>query len=210
MSHTLHREGTVESLSRDFNVMMHPAQNYNAKGAGVKARRIFELVEKYKIDNAGGSGCRNYVLCSGNFEEMRNSLPENDAVCSALFNDIEQATEFLQDLKDEDLGISVIVTGLYDMVVECCEKVGLKPHSVNMSLGIFGNKEKIAGDRIREIITMCGHGYLSEGLILDIIDQIKKKRITVEKATKELNKLCKCGIYNTERSVTLLKALAEE
>ena len=107
------------------------------------------------------------------------------------------------------MGISVVVSGLFDVVGECCHKAGLHPHTVNMSLGIYGKKEKLVPDPEREVTTMCGHGMVTGDLVMNMVDRIRKGRITPEAASKELAALCVCGIFNTKRSAELLQKLAE-
>jgi hypothetical protein len=54
---------------------------------------------------------------------------------------------------------------------------------------------------------MCGHGLVSGRLVKKMVEDIKKNKITVEKAAIELAKPCLCGIFNPDRAAKLLKKL---
>jgi hypothetical protein len=51
---------------------------------------------------------------------------------------------------------------------------------------------------------MCGHGLVSGRLVKRMVADIKKKKITPEKAALELAKPCLCGIFNPHRAAKLL------
>ena len=94
------------------------------------------------------------------------------------------------------MGISVIVSGLMDEVGECCHKAGLTPHTVNLSLGIYGRLDKLPGEKPMEIMTMCGHGMITADLIWHMVNRIKKGLVTSEEAARQLGALCICGVFN--------------
>jgi hypothetical protein len=57
---------------------------------------------------------------------------------------------------------------------------------------------------------MCGHGMVSVNLILKMVEKVKKRKVTAEKAAEQLFKPCMCGIFNPHRAAKLLTRLAEE
>ncbi|MPN36157.1 hypothetical protein SDC9_183664 [bioreactor metagenome] len=101
----------------------------------------------------------------------------------------------------------MIVSGLFDEVHQCCKQAGLKPHTVNTSLGIYGCTEKLPEEGILEIHTMFGHGMVPYNLIKDMIDQIKAGKTTCREAAEKMGKGCICGIFNIERAQKLLQDL---
>ena len=115
--------------------------------------------------------------------------------------------EMMKALKEADLGMSVVVSGLFDMIGECCHKSGLEPHTVEYSLGIWGNTSLLPAEPIMEINTMCGHGMVSVGRIEDIINKINAGRMTCEQGGKELGKTCTCGIFNWKRAGEILQRI---
>ena len=113
----------------------------------------------------------------------------------------------MKELKEKKVGISVVVSGLFDEVFECCEKAGINPPLVEFALGIHGNKEKIWPPEILDFVTMCGHGLVSGHLVKKMVEDIKKKKITIKKAAMELAKPCLCGAFNPHRAAKLLKSM---
>lgn len=207
MTHTLHREGTVESLRGDYVVLMMPAQNRNVIGSGEKMTKFLKLAKDFHPVNIGDNRATG-SLAAYPYDTIAESVRDGSIV-SVVFDNPEALIGFLRAVKEADLGISVVVSGLMESVHECCHQAGLKPHTVNMSLGIHGRTEKLAPDNVRAITTMCGHGMITGALVLDLVDKIKKGRTTAEAASTEMCKLCICGIFNPARSALLLTEMAK-
>ena len=113
----------------------------------------------------------------------------------------------LKDLKDEDLGLSVTVSGLTENIHECCQRVGLAPHTIVMSLGIWGRTDLLPEEKIQRVATMCGHGLVSYNLVKELAEQVKSGRLTARKAGETLAKPCICGVFNPERAAELIEEL---
>lgn len=207
MSHTLHREGSIESLSKDFVVLAMPRQGYT-EGSGEKLRAFMDLAQKHNPVNLGNSKAGNIFNLPNGYADVR-SRTKDGGICHAVLKSPEDVQNFLVDLKEADLGLSIVVSGLFETVGECCHKAGLNPHSVNMSLGIFGKTEKLVPDAEREVTTMCGHGMVTGDLVLGMVNRIKKGAITPHKASEELCALCVCGIFNVERCAELLLKMSK-
>jgi len=118
-------------------------------------------------------------------------------------------TEVLKELREADLGQSVVVSGIFEYVDECLEKVGLKHHTANFSLGIWGKTEKLPSEDILEVTTMCGHGLISANLVKSMVEEIKAGTKTPEAAAKVLAPPCACGIFNPARAAKLLAVMAK-
>jgi hypothetical protein len=43
MTHSLHREGTLDSLERDSCLFIYPARGFNYAGSGPKVRRLCSI-----------------------------------------------------------------------------------------------------------------------------------------------------------------------
>ena len=207
MSHTLHREGSVERLKGDYVVLCMSAQGLNVKGSGPKFQRYFEIARQFHPVNIGENK-NTGSLAAFDYDTIVEKTNDG-CVCLAVFDDPKNLIGFLRALKEEDLGLSVVVSGLMDQVKECCDEVGLKVHTVNLSLGVFGKREKLAGDQEREITTMCGHGMITGALVLYHVDRIRKGLETAEQASKEVCKLCICGAFNPARGAKLFRAMAD-
>lgn len=208
MSHTLHREGSVESLSGDYVVLAMPCQGRTIEGSGEKLRRFMQMAIPYHPVNFGNSKVGNSFNLAGGFDELIGKTVDGH-ICHVVFSDADDLYRFICELKQADMGISVVVSGLMDAVGECCHKAGITPHSVNMSLGIYGKTDKLVPDDAREVTTMCGHGMVTGDLVVSMVEKIKKGILTPRKAAEDLCRLCVCGIFNPERCAILLAKMAK-
>jgi hypothetical protein len=209
MTHTLHREGDRESLKHDFIVLAMPTQGRTTDGSREKLQHFMTIAKKYNPVNMGNSKVGNLYNLPKGFEDLYEETKDG-GICHAVYDNPEALIRCLKTLHDEDIGLSITVSGLMDVVGECCKKSGLHRHTVNMSLGIFGKTEKLVPDAEREITTMCGHGMVTGDLVLKTVESIKNGRKTAEKASEELAALCICGIFNTTRCTELLKKMANQ
>ncbi len=207
MTHTLHRVGSRESLQGDWVFLCMPSKDINHKESGPKLRRFLELCLKNDCVTLGD--CRKgneYHQLSR--ENMLNNV-EDRAVVTATFNNKDAVIDMIEDLKQADLGLSIVISGLVDEVGECCSKTGLKPHTVEHSLGRWGKTEKLPPQEILEIATMCGHAMVSANFIIEMTEKVKKGKITAQAAAAELFKPCMCGIFNTDRAAKLITEIAK-
>jgi len=205
MTHTLHRFGDPAKLGQDFVILMMPSKDINHQGSGPKLQRMMRLCLESGAIEVGDARLGNEYHQGGR-EKMINNI-EDRAVIQAVFDDEAALTRALKALKEADEGMSVVVSGLFERVRECCREVGLEPHTVNQSLGRWGRTEKLPQDARLELNTMCGHGMVALGLIDDTIEQVKAGKMTPEEAGKRLFKPCQCGIFNTHRAAKIVSAL---
>ena len=115
----------------------------------------------------------------------------------------------LAELKERDYGISIVVSGLIEKVFGICDEVGLQPHTIDLALGVWGNKKLLPKAELMNITTMCGHALVAPSLIDDLVSQVKTGRLTAEQAAIELAKPCVCGIFNQKRAADLITELAK-
>jgi hypothetical protein len=106
----------------------------------------------------------------------------DEGIGHAVYTDIDTVQKVLQDLKASDLGISIVVSGIFDEVFEACKNAGLEPHTVNMSLGTWGKTELLPFQPILELCTMCGHTMISSKLAELMIEKVKKGLISSQEA----------------------------
>lgn len=208
MTHTLHRRGDTESLSRDIIFLTMPSKGINDAGSAPKLRRFFEIALACGAIRIGDCRSGNEYHRGGRDKVVNNV--EDRAVIHAVFDDQDKAIMMLRRLKEAELGLSVVVSGLFDQVAECCAAAGLQRHTVEFSLGIWGRTERLPDERILELHTMCGHGMVTIGLIQDAVERIKAGRVTCEEAAEQLFRPCMCGIFNTARATELLRRIVEE
>jgi hypothetical protein len=192
MTHSLHRTGQQKSLKKDYVILAMLASGYNDKApdARDKMLKIADIMKKNNPVNI-----------------LTEKAWRISSVISATYDTIEDVRDVVKRLKEEDLGISIVVEGLIEEVKHLSEEVGLQLDSAHLSLGTFGKKELLPRDKILEITSMCGHHCISPQSVEHYIDLIKKGKTSIEKAAEKLAKPCICGIFNTERATEILKEL---
>ena len=206
MTHTLHREGEPASLMEDFPMLAIRAKGYNEEGNVWRLQKILELAARYPIVNFGD--IKNGPKFTTSLEQILKSDLDLPLV-HMVFTSREDMTRYMEDLKKADLGISVVASGLFEEIFQCCKKAGLKPHTVNYSLGVHGRTEKLPPKEMLEITTMCGHALVAQNLVKKFIEDIRKGKETCEKAAEKLAKNCLCGIFNPKRAAELLRLIAK-
>jgi len=108
------------------------------------------------------------------------------------------------------LGVSVVVSGLADRVEACARRAGLRRHTTEWSLGVFGRTDLLPDAHIMEITTMCGHGMVSAEWVRLKAQLIRRGNTTAEEGARELARSCVCGVFNLDRAAKLLAAMAGE
>ena len=207
MTHSLHREGTLDSLERDYALFIYPARGFNFAGSAPKIRRLMELLFLAGPSNMSLTTLRKNLYSGVRPEEFLDSIKDGARVFS-VFSDRVKVKEVLHRLKEADEGISIVVSGLVDRVREMSAEVGLNPHTVNLSLGIHGGTDRLPPADIRQFTTMCGHGLVSPKLIRDVLRKLKRGRVSAWEGSLIVAKSCACGIYNPHRSEEMLRDLS--
>jgi len=205
MTHTLHRQGTPESLSRDYPLVAVMAHGFNDKGGGPKLGRFLEICWKHGPVNLGDM--KQGSVFTYDAADIYKNVSDTTIV-ECCFDDLNKVEAVLRDLKEEDIGVPVVVSGLIDEVDKCCKKVGLQIHTVAQSLGVWGKTELLPSKEVLEITTMCGHAMVAAHYVEKMIEDIKKGKTTPEKAARKLAKPCECGIFNPNRAAELLAKAA--
>ena len=205
MTHTLHRRGTPENLANDYVVFAMSAKGINEKDSATKMRQFMQIAQRYNPVNLGDMKTGNTY--SVGTEKVMADIKDTSIV-HVVFTDLETVAKVVQEVKDADLGMSVIISGLFDSAKECCQKTGLTLHTVEHSLDIWGKTEKLTPGDVLEVTTMCGHGMVAANLVVSMAEDIKAGRLSPEEAAEELAKQCCCGIFNPVRAAELLGAMA--
>lgn len=207
MTHTLHRKGCRADLEEDFVILVLPAQGVNLDGSEEKMREIWEVFSHYEssLANYGDGHTGNSHTTS-----MEALLVSSSRISHAVFKDPETLKACLQEIKMRDFGISIVVSGLYDEISSVCSKIGLKPHTVEHSLGIHGRTDLLPNEDQLEIMTLCGHAMISSSLIEKLVQDINEGKTTNGKAAVELSSLCDCGVFNPHRAEKILSRMANK
>jgi hypothetical protein len=205
MTHSLHREGTIDSLSRDYVLFVYPARGFNYRGSAPRVRRLVEIIYGAGAINLIPTSLRRNMYSGVTPEEILDSITVEGTRVYSVFHDRERLREALIKIKEADQGISIMVSGLIDEVRQLTAELGINPHMVNLSLGIHGRTELLAPPDIREFTTMCGHGVIAPELVKDVLRRVKRGKLSPWEGSLILAEPCACGIYNPYRSVELIE-----
>jgi len=192
-------------MDNEIVFILTPSKGINSEGAEEKIRRFLDIIVAnhpvhYGDDRVGNRYTAGYEQITSRLEGITN--------IHAVFNDLGSAMKALKEITEADLGLSVVVSGLFENAAACCRGAGISYHSIEHSLGIWGKKELLPDQKPLEILTMCGHGLVSANLIRKLSDEVRREEKSPEEAAGEMARLCLCGIFNTERAAAVLKELA--
>ena len=219
MTNTLHRYGSQDSFVDDFIVFAIPARGFNDRNAVETERRFLEIARKHSPVNLGDASHGALYQPSKDLNPVVHWRrdDERDAgsivsgvsgptTVSAVFDNADSVVDFIRELKEADLGLSINISGSLDRARECARRAGLERHSVEYSLGFFGQTDRMADRQTLEIATMCGHGMLSFSFVRKLVDWVMQGRRSPEQASATLARFCSCGIFNPTRACRLLEA----
>ena len=205
MTHSLHREGEIESLENDFVILITPAIGFNDRGSGEKLKKCLHILMQEGVTNIGDVEHGSQM---GNLDpKTLESYLKDGKRIRACISSKDNLKDILKRLKNEDIGLSVTVSGLTDSIYEVSKELGIKPHTINLSLGVYGKLETLPSNEVLEITTMCGHHMVSRHLVEDMIQKIKHGTMSPEMASLKIGKLCVCGIFNPNRCIEILQRI---
>ena len=138
MTHTLHRLGTSKNLQIDYVVFAMSAKGINEDGSHIAMRRFLEIALDLEPVNAGDTRTGNLFTLSP--DEILDGITDISVV-HAVFTEEDKVALLLNQVREQDLGLSVIVSGIFDRVKDCAQRAGLRQHTVEYSLGIGGKTE---------------------------------------------------------------------
>ena len=218
MTNTLHRYGSSESLKDDYIVFALAARGINDKDAVEKERRFLEIARKHHPVNMGDSSRGSIFRPSKelnptvhwrrdpalDFDGVVNGV---SCVCTvaAVFDEEDNVVAFVRELKQADLGLSINISAALDKARECAKRAGIDRHSVEYSLGFFGQTDRMADRHTLELSTMCGHGMLSFNFVRKLVEWVKQGRRTPVQASATLSRFCSCGVFNPTRACRLFE-----
>ena len=220
MTNTLHRFGKPEDLKDDYIVFTLARPGVNDIGSVAKAHEFLKIALKYNPVNFTGESrngpvyrpeknlnvFRLYVKGRKEVVSPEQVMDEMEPPGRAtiVFDNKAALEGFLKEIKQLDSGLSVNVSSLVDDYKETALRTGILPHSINYSLGFRGNLYRLPDQQVLALTTMCGHGLIASSFAGKMLDSVKEKRLTPEKAARYMAKFCVCGAFNTSRAERLL------
>ena len=185
----MHRQGTYSNLCNDFVVLGWPGSKFDD----------FDTIR----DRYQQLGLSHQPV---NVQGVTSTLSWRHLI----YDSKEKFHGLLKDLVTADLGLSVTVSGLLDQVTECCRAVGISPHTICQSMGLWGNTKRLPHFRVLEVTTMCGHSRISSNLVLDLAKQIQNRTLDSNQASVKMSKLCCDNIFNKARAAKLMEKLTTD
>ncbi|MFO8089981.1 MAG: hypothetical protein R6U13_09120 [Desulfatiglandaceae bacterium] len=205
MTHSLHRRGDRDSLSRDFVVLGCPATGVNKKGSRPKTQQFLSVCHKHGCVNLGDMKTGNIYTTT-----MDNILDRvsDGTIVECTFDNKDKVVALIKEFAKNKPGISIIISGITDVVQEIMNEAGLGYiHSLEYSLGTWGQTDRLPDFEILELTTMCGHGMIAENLIDKNVRDLKRGRKTLDEAVLDVTKCCTCGNLNLTRARELFKKI---
>ena len=200
MTHTLNRTGLSEAWPGEEIAVLCMAHNTEKPKKMDAMKKLAETVLKYNPNNVIGRPM-------GLDNEAIEMMAPMTGIITAVFNDKEDVEKLVKEIKEQELGVSVVLSALFSDVRDVCACAGLKEHTYHTSLGVFGKTEKLPDEKTLEITTQCGHALISSHLVEALVKKIKKGKTTIEEAAQMLVKPCACGIGNTKRIEKILNEM---
>ena len=207
MVHTLHRYGSRESLADDWVAMARTSKGINDKGSEPKLQAFLRAAAKHNPVNMRGDSAKGSMYRGDHTATPDEIIAEiiKPGSAIAVFDKRENLEAFLEELGKLDLGLSVNISAPTKEALESALKAGIVPHSVTYSLGFRGQVDRLPGRPALELSTMCGHGMICGNFANKMVRHVKEEKLSPEKASKYISKLCPCGIVNVTRAQKLLE-----
>jgi len=203
MTHSLHRRGSYEELQNDFVVLGCPATGVNKIGSAPKTQEFLSICYKHGPINLGDMKTGN--IYNTTMDDILASVTDGTIV-QCTFDNRDKIVTLLKELKDRKPGISVIISGVTDVVQQCMHEAGLGPiHSLEYSLGTWGAIERLPDYPILKLLTMCGHAMIASDLVGKMIRDIKRGRRTIRECCVEMAQCCTCGNFNVTRGENIFR-----
>lgn len=217
MTNTLHRYGPADDLQDDFIVFAMCTRGKNDVGGPEKLSRFLEICSRHDPVNLGDSKKGGLDRPSRSLNplahwrrregvEMREVVEgvSEPTTVSAVFDDVDTLAACLRDVKEADLGISINVAALTAEARRAAEEAGIRPHAVEYSLGFMGDTDRLPDAEVMSLMTMCGHGMISDAFAEKMIQWAKTRRRTPAECARYMSRFCVCGIFNPTRAERLL------
>jgi len=201
MSHSLHRSGPIKSQKKDYVWFMYQTKGVNDQNIKPKALAYIAAAEAVGSENWGD--VKTGPITAFSAEVIKDKLTDKSRI-RGVFTRRDQVVEFLKKVKALDIDQSCVITGVLSEVLPACKEAGVTPHSINYSLGVWGNKKILPDEDTLSITTMCGHHMIPPKFVQYIIKQVDSGKLTPEEGSIKLANFCYCGIFNQHRCAEII------
>jgi len=100
-------------LTAVISFLTHVTRGFNDKDAGPRLKKIAQTMTKYTDSHFGD--CK-----VGNTMDPGEIMDRLTVGCQVVFKDKESLVACMKELKEIDQGISIVSSGLFDEVFDCC------------------------------------------------------------------------------------------
>ncbi len=205
MTHSLHRRGSESSLRQDYVFIARTVSGINREGSGKQLQAIRNILCDADLSNTGRMETGENMALGLTPEQIRADDSESPIIAASVPGR-EKIRQVLERLVEGDYGISITVSGYIDELVPMAQQLGIQPHTVNLSLGVWGKTELLPEEESLELTTMCGHALAAVNLARKLRQDVAAGRITAEAAARQLAQPCVCGVFNMRRVTEILQA----
>jgi len=204
MTHSLHRYGTEESLKSDYTFIVRACQ-VNREGCAPKLQKLFQIFLSEGPVNIGCNSVGKGTIANGlDLKELEGAF-DRTLRFACVFSSKDKVKRVLKKLKAADAGISITIGGLISEIEEMAKESGIKLHTANISLGLFGGKKALLpDDKVLGTTTMCGHGLIATRLAKKVIEKIEAGELALKDGAQTLAKHCPCALFNMDRFEVML------
>jgi len=142
-------------------------------------------------------------------------VASQSSVITAIYTDRGKVVELLNDIKgqwcqrnrQQGYPVSVVLSGLFGDLHQCCKKTGTTEHTYLHTLGTFGKTASLPPEEHLELITMCGHGLISANRVKRLEELVRRRAVPPREAAEEVARPCVCGIVNKKRAEELFRKM---
>jgi len=182
-----------------------PSTGINKKGSAPKTREYLRIAYTHHPINEGDMKTGN--IYNTTIEDILDRVTDGTIV-QVTYDCRENVVALLKELKEKRPGISITVSGVTDIVQGMMDEAGLgRIHTVEYSMGTWGQTEKLPDYDVLKITTMCGHAMIANDLVGKMIRDVKRGRKTLDEVAVEMAKCCTCGNLNLTRAKKILKEM---
>ena len=161
MTHSNHRRGSRESLMGDWVILVRG-------DTGGQPDKMREIIRIFSNHNPVGVIKRRSLPALRYMKNWKEGIglkelvedPDPPIYAAGVYEKKDDVEGVIYDLSEVELGLSIVVSGVFEEVFDICKNVGTGPHTVNLSMETLGRTELLPDDDILDIITMCGHSLV--------------------------------------------------
>jgi len=197
----LNRIGLSEEKPGEEIVFLCMVHHREKPAKAGRMQEVARIVAKHKPDNIIGA-------VMGLDEQAIMVFSQKVGVVTAVFSRKEDALEMVREIKEKNLGLSVVISALFSDVHEICRSIAVNEHTYNVSLGVFGRTELLPDQDTLSITTQCGHHMVSPNLVKHLNAKIRRGKMTSHEAAELVVRPCACGVVNPKRVQETLEKMA--